>query len=117
MESLADFSRRFQVGTAASSRAGEYYRLAEVKGMLAVRGMSVSSLALICLEIACGQCGEPFDRVCTVTYLHTRPFLACIIVVGLEKRLQEKFWKAIILSRHHCAEASPEAVWPPAQGL
>ena len=66
MESLAKFSRRFQVSDAASSQAAEYYRLAEVKGMLAVRGISVSGLALICLEIACGKCGEPFDKVCFV---------------------------------------------------
>jgi origin recognition complex subunit 6 len=62
MEQVSRFSRRFQLSPAASSQAGELYRLAEVKGMLGMRGVSSTSLALVCLELAAGQHGETFDK-------------------------------------------------------
>lgn len=63
MEQVAAFSRRFQLSPAVTSQASEFYRLAEIRGMLGMRGVSSSSLALVCLEIASGQHGEPFDKV------------------------------------------------------
>lgn len=62
MEQVSGFSRRFQLSAAVTSQAGELYRLADVKGMLGVRGVSSSGLALVCLEIAAGQHGETFDK-------------------------------------------------------
>ena len=66
MQQVAEFSRRFQLSQSVSSQAQEYYRLAEVKGVLSLRGVSGPCLALICLEIACNQHGEPLDKVVDV---------------------------------------------------
>ena len=63
MEQVSGYARRFQLSRAVSSQAGEFYRLAEVRGILAMRSVSASCLALVCLEIASEQHGEPFDKV------------------------------------------------------
>ena len=63
MEQVSRFAGRFQLGKAVSSKAAELYRLAEVKGMLGVMGVSSAGLALACLEISAGQLGETFDKV------------------------------------------------------
>lgn len=57
---------RFQVQARVGERAMEYYRLAEVKCQGGVGGATSTGLALICIEIACTQLGEPFDKVCTL---------------------------------------------------
>jgi len=41
----------------------ENYCLAEVKCPSGVGGATSRGLALICIDIACTQLGEPFDRV------------------------------------------------------
>ena len=63
MEQVKEFLRRFQVPQSVGEQALEYHRLAEVKCSTVVRGLSGSSLALICIELACTQLGEPFDKV------------------------------------------------------
>ena len=72
MEQVAGFGRWFQLSSAVTSQAGELYRLAEVKGMLGVRGVSCAGLALVCLEIASGQHGETFDKVERFSFLSSR---------------------------------------------
>ena len=69
MEQVTRFAGRFQLSQAVSSKAAELYRLAEVKGMLGVRGVSSAGLALVCLEISSGQLGETFDKVTATTLL------------------------------------------------
>ena len=63
MEQVTSFSRRFHLSGAVESQAAEFYRLAEVRGMLRVRGVSSTGLAMVCLEIASGQHGEAFNKV------------------------------------------------------
>lgn len=57
------FAGKFQLSQAVSSRAAEFYRLAEVKGVLRMRGVGSTGLALACLEISAGVAGESFDKV------------------------------------------------------
>ena len=66
MEHVSGLAGRFQLGKAVSSRAAELYRLAEVKGVLGVRGVTSAGLALACLEVSAGQLGETFDKVTPV---------------------------------------------------
>ncbi len=73
MEQVKDFLRRFQVPQAVGERAKEYYRLAEVKcsGGGIRGGLSPSALAVICIEIACTELGEPFDKVLNTFWTNT----------------------------------------------
>lgn len=80
MEQVTRFAGRFQLSQAVSSKAAELYRLAEVKGMLGVRGVSSAGLALVCLEISSSQLGETFDKV-TATTLFLLHLLTSNIVV------------------------------------
>ena len=68
MEQVSRFCKRFQLSAAVASQAAEFYRLAEVRGMLRVRGMTSTGLAMVCLEIASGHHGEALDKVCPVSY-------------------------------------------------
>ncbi len=61
MEQVTQFCRRLRVPAAVSNQAMEYYRLAELK---CPRGaMSSSCIAVISIELASAQLGEPFDKV------------------------------------------------------
>lgn len=60
---MEEFLRKFQVPQVVGEQAREYHRLAEVKCSAAVRGLSSTALALICIELACTQLGEPIDKV------------------------------------------------------
>lgn len=58
MELIKEYARRFHVPPAVAEKAMEYYRLAEMK-CTAVRG---TCLILVCIQLACRQLGEPFDK-------------------------------------------------------
>lgn len=60
MEQVRDFSKRLHVPQSVVERALEYYRLSELQCSTVVQ---TSALALVCIEIACSQLGEPFEKV------------------------------------------------------
>ena len=64
MEQVKSFVKRLHVPGAVEEKALEYCRLAEVKCSSASRGaISPSCLAVVCIDLACVQLGEPFDKV------------------------------------------------------
>ena len=63
MEQVSRFSHSFQLSAAVETRAAEFYRLAEVQGMLRLRGVTSLGLVMVCLELAAEQRGEAFDKV------------------------------------------------------
>lgn len=79
MEQVKELLSRFQVPGRVGERAMEYYRLAEVRCRSGVGGATSTGLALVCIEIACTQLGEPFDKVstshacCSVCLVHSQP--------------------------------------------
>lgn len=68
---MKEYVRRFHIPPIVAEKALEYYRLAEMK-CPAVRG---TCLILVCIQLACTQLGEPFDKVggmqSTETYIIT----------------------------------------------
>ena len=57
---MEGYLKRLQVPPGVGERALEHYRMAEVAG---VRGMTSTTLSLACIELACSQLAEPFDKV------------------------------------------------------
>ena len=66
---MEEFLRKFQVPQLVGEQAREYHRLAEVKCSAAIRGLSSTALALICIELACTQLREPIDKVSAAAVL------------------------------------------------
>lgn len=61
---MKSFVRRLHVPRTVEEKALEYCRLAEVKCSSSSRGaISPSCLAIVCIDLACVQLGEPFDKV------------------------------------------------------
>ena len=80
MEQVKELLSRFQVPGRVGERAMEYLRLAEVRCCSGVGGATSTGLALICIEIACTQLGEPFDKVST-SHAWCSSFLASFLVL------------------------------------
>ena len=70
MEQVRELLKRVRVAAAVEKRAFEYCRLAEVK--CSSHSLTPSCLAMVCIELACVQLGEPLDKVqLTVKWLST----------------------------------------------
>ena len=91
---MEEFLQKFQVPKLVGEQAREYHRLAEVKCSAAVRGLSSTALALICIELACTQLGEPIDKVpvLTVTLNH------CSYLNTLDT--YNKYWTPILINNN-----------------
>ena len=74
MEQVKAFIKRLHLPVAVGEKALEYCRLAEVKCCSGSRGaISPSCLAVICIDLACVQLGEPFDKVfLSLKFLHSQ---------------------------------------------
>ena len=87
MEQVKAMVKRLHLPVAVGERALEHCRMAEVKCCSGSRGaISPSCLAVVCIELACTQLGEPFDKVpppslsLSLSHTHTQAFIIHLLL-------------------------------------
>ena len=121
---MEQFSKTLGVSAAVKSQAQEYCRLAELK---CPRGaLSSSCIAVICIELASAERGEPFDKVCVCETLAT--YSNCMVALEGKRRLLLQHLEVCVCGGGHThgelytsilhpPETVPEAVRSTSQGL